>query len=187
MKYGNIDILNEISDILYDEPKEYKTILSHELSKGISYPQARENALLMYLNDIRKYANVLSSPNNILGIEYLKAIKRLKSPIEPITVSRKLVSHSQKQTYGEFASSTGIREIVKNEGDYRDFVPTASYKIVENQKKYGKIISNISIYEKEIIYALRKMSIDEIKNLPDVSEGLEHKIKEASRYMQYSK
>ena len=184
---GNIEILNKIADILYNEPKEYKTILSHELSKGISYPQARENALLMYLNDIRKYANVLSSPNNILGIEYLKAIKRLKSTLEPITISRKLAPHSQKQTYGEFASSSAIREIIKNEGDYRDFVPTTSYKVVENQKKYGKIISDISIYEKEIIYAFRKMDIEELKKLPDVSEGLEYKIKEVSRYMQYSK
>jgi len=42
----------------------------------------------MYLNDVRKYANVLSGSNNILGIEYLKAIKKIKSNIYPITIKR---------------------------------------------------------------------------------------------------
>ena len=58
------------------------------MKKGISFPKARENALLMYLNGNRKYINVMSSPNNILGIEYLKALKRQKSHIIPITIKR---------------------------------------------------------------------------------------------------
>ena len=65
---GDLDVLNSIAQILCTEPKEYVSLLNHELSKGISFPKAREKALLMYLNDIRKYANVLSNPNNILGI-----------------------------------------------------------------------------------------------------------------------
>ena len=76
---GDINILNSIADILHNQPKEYVSLLNHELSKGVSYPKAQEKAVLMYLGDIRRYANVLSSPNNILGIEYLKAIKRIKS------------------------------------------------------------------------------------------------------------
>lgn len=62
-----IDTLNRIANILYQEPKEYIALLGHELKKGISYPKARENAMLMYLGDIKKYANVLSYPNNILA------------------------------------------------------------------------------------------------------------------------
>ena len=73
---ADINILNDFAEVLYKEPRQYKTLLSTELKKGISYPKARENALMMYLNDIRKYLNVLSSPNNILGIEYLKALKK---------------------------------------------------------------------------------------------------------------
>ena len=75
---ADINILNDFAEVLYKEPRQYKTLLSAELKKGISYPKARENALMMYLNDIRKYLNVLSSPNNILGIEYLKALKKIK-------------------------------------------------------------------------------------------------------------
>ncbi len=72
----DVNILNEFATVLYEEPKEYVSILNHELGKGFSYAKARENALLIYLNDIRKYANILSSSNNILAIEYLKALKK---------------------------------------------------------------------------------------------------------------
>lgn len=84
----DISILKEFAQILTDEPEEFKSLLSHELSKGISFPKARENALLMYLNDIRRYANVLSSPNNILAIEYLKALNMTNSSIEPLSIKR---------------------------------------------------------------------------------------------------
>ena len=83
---GKLDILEELVNVLYNEPKAYVTLLKHELSKGLSYPKARENAVLLYLNNIRRYANILSNPNNILGIEYLKALKKLKSSIAPVTV-----------------------------------------------------------------------------------------------------
>ena len=86
---GDFAALNNIANVLYNEPKEYSAILSHELGKGISYPKARENALMMYLNDVRRYANILSGSNNILAIEYLKAIKRLKSDMTPLAIERK--------------------------------------------------------------------------------------------------
>ena len=50
----DISLLNNIANVLYQEPKDYITILNHELSKGISFPKARENAVMMYLNDIKK-------------------------------------------------------------------------------------------------------------------------------------
>ena len=78
----NIDVLEKCADVLYKEPPKFVNLLNHELSKGLSFPKARENALLMYLNDIRKYSNILSNPNNILAIEYLKALKKQKSKIQ---------------------------------------------------------------------------------------------------------
>ena len=83
--------LNNIANVLHNEPKEYVAILNHELGKGISYPKARENALMMYLNDIKRYASILSGSNNILAIEYLKALKRLKSDMTPFSIQRKKV------------------------------------------------------------------------------------------------
>ncbi len=177
---GNLEILNEFADILYNEPKEYLTILSHELSKGISFPKARENALLIYLNDIRKYANILSNPNNILGIEYLKSLKQLKSKMQPITVQRNSVGHNSMIVSGNIASSTNIREMISKNKDIKKYIPFETFEIIEENAKYGKIINGLETFEKEILYTFRKMSVEEIAILPDVSEGLEHAIKSAA-------
>ena len=177
---GDLDTLNNIANVLYDEPQEFTTILTHELSKGLSYPKARENALLLYLNDVRKYANVLSDPNNILGIEYLKAIKRLKSKVNPITIKRIDAGYNSLKIKDRLASATAIRNLIKSNEDVKKLMPSPSYNILSENIKHGKIVSSISVFEKEIIYTLRKMSVQEIANLQDVSEGLENLIKQAA-------
>lgn len=176
---GDISTLNTVADILYKEPREYKNILSHELGKGLSFPKARENALLMYLKDIRKFSSVLSSPNNILGIEYLKALKKYKSNITPVTVERFDSNYNDTSYTGNIASATAIRNIVKN-GSFdilRKVIPESTYSILLDNVKIGHIIPDLSVFEREIIYLLRKMSIAEIAELPDVGEGLENAIK----------
>ena len=176
---NDIAILNNIANVLYKEPKDYKNLLSHELSKGISYPKARENALLMYLGDIRKYGNILSSPNNILGIEYLKALKKVRSNIMPIIMKRIEVGYNELSYKNNIASATAIRDIVKNNALdlIQNLVPQCTYNILMENIKVGHIVPDLSTFEKQIIYNLRKMSIQEIANLADVSEGLEHAIK----------
>ena len=180
VKYGNLGILNEFADILYSEPKEYLTILKHELAKGISYPQARENAILFYLNDVKKYSNILSSPNNILAVEYLKAIKKLKSKVLPITVKRVGTPYNSLKRNGNVASATAVRNFILNNKNFQDLVPKKSYKTITSNIEHGKIINDLSVYEKEIIYTLRKMKTSEIAELNDVTEGLENVIKKAA-------
>ena len=179
---SNIDILEKVADILYREPKEFKAILSHELEKGNSFPKARENALLMYLNDIKTYSNILSSPNNILGIEYLKALKKYKSSIIPICVHRYEAEYNDISYTGNIASSTAIRNIVKNNGlnILGNLMPPQSYSSLIDSIKVGHVVPDISVFEQEIIYNLRKMSLADIANLPDVNEGLENAIKNAT-------
>lgn len=178
----DITTLNVIADTLYREPKEYKNILSHELSKGLSYPKARENALLMYLQDIRRFTNVLSTPNNILGIEYLKALKKFKSPIMPVAIKRFDVGYNDTTYTENIASATAIRNIVKNNSldILKKVVPENSFSTILENIKIGHVLPDLSTFEKQIIYNLRSMSIEEIANLPDVSEGLEYAIKNAA-------
>lgn len=174
--------LNNIANVLYEEPKAYTNILSHELKKGISYPAARENALMMYLNDIKRYANTLSSPNNILAIEYLKALKIQKSKLEPIMIKRKKVYYDDNKIVDDFASATAIRKLLQD-GEYanlRKVIPRSSYTIIGQESRKGGMVLSLSKYEKEIIYTLRKMTVEEIAELPDVSEGLQFAIKNAA-------
>ena len=180
---NDISILSQVTDVLVDEPPEYKTLLSHELDKGVSFPKARERALMMYLNDVRRFASVLSSPNNILGIEYLKALKRQKSLMQPVTIQRKDSKYNDDTipTDSQFASATALRKLcaTHHSNILQRFMPEASYKILNDAMENGNIVKNISDFDKLIIYTLRRMSTDEIANLPDVSEGLEFAIKSA--------
>lgn len=176
---ADVSTLNEIAKVLYTEPRKYKTFLSHELKKGLSFPKARENALMMYLNDIRRFTNVISSPNNILGIEYLKALLKYKSNIKPIAIHRTANGYNDLSYSDNIASSTAIRNIMKNNGFdiLRNLLPEPSYSILIKNLKQGHIVPDLSAFEKEIIYNLRKMDISEIAELPDVSEGLEFALK----------
>ena len=179
---SDINALSDIADILHKEPKIYKNILSYELKKGNSFPKARENALISYLDNNSKYSNILSSPNNILGIEYIKALKKYKSNIRPVSITRFEVGYNDLNYSGNIASATAIRNIIKN-GNFdiaRRLLPPPSYEILMDNIKQGHIIPDLSVFERQIIYNLRKMSTEEIAELPDVTEGLEFSIKKVA-------
>ncbi len=181
---NDISVLEDITKVLCSEPADYRTLLSHELSRGISFPKAREKALMMYLNDVRRFANVLSSPNNILGIEYLKALRKQKSNIEPISIKRNGSEHNENiiSTNSKIASATAIRNtcLSNNFSILQNVIPKSTYTILEENIHRGNFVQGLSTFDKEIIYTLRKMSTNEIANLPDVSEGLEFALKTAA-------
>lgn len=179
---GSIETLSKFANILSNEPPEFKALLQHELSKGISFPKARENALLLYLNDIRKYSNILSCPNNTLAIEYLKALNKEKSKIIPITIKRESVEYNSLENINGFASATAIREMIyKN--DYDSLfasMPQSSYEILMEALRSGEFVGGLEDFEREIIFLLRCMPTEDIAKLPSVSEGLENSLKEAA-------
>ena len=181
---ADLTTLDTIADILHRQPSEYISLLNHELSKGLSFPKARENAILMYLNDIRRYSHVLSSPNNILGIEYLKALKRHKSTIQPIAIPRESVGYHDTAMINNFASATAIREMIctNHLAKLPYVMPPVTYKILYHAFQKGHYVKDLARFEKEIIYTLRRMSLSEIANLPDVSEGLEYALKNAAGF-----
>lgn len=178
---SDINVLNRISSILQEEPKQYLELLNSELKKGLSFPKARENAILLYLND-EKYLNILNQPNNTLAIEYLKALKKYKSHISPISVKREKVFYNSNCIVDEYASATAIRNMIIHEqfNDIRKVVPTSSYNLLMDEIEKGHLVIDISKFEKEILYAIRRLSADDIKNIPEVTEGLENAIKNAS-------
>ncbi len=177
---GDIETLDTFAKVFSEQPKEYVSLLEHELAKGVSFAKAREKAILMYLTDIRKYANILSGSNNILGIEYLKALKQLNSNIKPITIKRDSVDHNSSSVVNGIASSSEIRKMLKKSNELSKLMPKSSYDIFIDKMKHGQVVKNITCFEKEIMYKLRSMSLNQIAELPDVTEGLENAIKTAS-------
>ena len=182
MESNDLSSLNNIANVLYQEPREYVTMLNHELSRGNSFPKARESAIMLYLNDIKRYANILSGPNNILAIEYLKALKKTKSDMMPIGVQRKKVFYNEDKIVDDFASASAIRKLVQLQqfDDIRRVMPRECYMLLREEMKRGNLVFDLRKYETIILYNLRKMTIRDIANIPDVSEGLEYNIKEAA-------
>lgn len=103
---GDLHLLKEIAQILADEPIEYQTALRQALKEGASFPAARQKALNIYSD---KYSEILALPNNILGIEYLKALAKLHSKMEPFTIKRIGAGYHDMDIDGQFSSATAIR------------------------------------------------------------------------------
>ena len=177
---GEIKPLDDVATVLSKEPKDFSEILKRQLRSGLSYPKAREIAIQMYFGTSPIYTEALQNPNNILGIEYLKALKRSKSNITPITIKRNYNSYNSNDVKNGVASATAIRTMIMQKKNIHTVVPYETYEIIERLTEEGKIVSSLKVFEKEIIYNLRKMTITEIANLADVTEGLENKIKQAS-------
>lgn len=180
MEEEDITLINNIASVMTNEPKEYKNYLKEALKEGDSYPKAREKALLKYLND-SKYENVLNGSNNILAIEYLKALKRQKSNIIPVGIKREKVFYNSNKIIDEYASSTGIRNLLlsKQIEEVIKVVPSSTFNILYENIKNGTFTFDLKDLSKPIIYKFRNMTKQEIRELPDVSEGLENLIKES--------
>ena len=103
---GEISQLFQLADFLVKEPESYRRVLQAGLKSGLSFPAARQAALLECFPDAQ---TVLASPNNILGIEYCKALIRLQSPIRPVTVTRTGSGYHDTDFHQDFPSATAIR------------------------------------------------------------------------------
>lgn len=108
---GQIEFLKQAASALNHESAEFQERLRKGLKAGLTYPQARAKALEME----DTWASVLSSPNNILGIEYLRAAEDLHSPMEFYTISRKGSGyHEDTLADANFPSASAIRGIIRN-------------------------------------------------------------------------
>ncbi len=163
----NAKILTNIADFILSDNFSQK--IKEELKNASSYAAARENIIN---KEFSIENGLLKDGNNILGIEYIKAIKRLNSPFSLCTVERNGALHDSKSTINNFASSTYIRNEISlgNFDSIKDFVPNNVFKLYKNSK-----ISDIKNISDGIIFKLRQK--DNFNNLPDLREGLENRLK----------
>lgn len=180
---GQLEPLTSIASILSKEPKYYKESLKNYLSKGFSFPKSRSKALEDYfLNNNLKFnydiESILNSSNNILGIEYLKALFNINSKILPIAIKRTGSKYNDTSLSTEFASATAIRHTIKNQGlvSVKDLLPEKSYYwLCKYIDKYDSF-NSIENYEEILTYLIRTMDKSKIKNLIDIENGLENRI-----------
>lgn len=154
--------LKEISEAFED--KAFNAELNRLMKEGSYYPQAVELTLnKLYSN---RLGEIIKKPNNILAVEYINALKN--TDIKPLVIKRAGAGHDSDLTFNNFSSASNIRDMILSGRDCSPYIP-------ENSPAFSDP-ADIKKLEKIIIYKLRAMDKEEIKNLPDVSEGLHNRI-----------
>lgn len=177
---GNINTLNSIAHILVNESSEFKEQLRANLKEGLSFPKAREKALYDLLKNDKNAEDIISyitSPNNILGIEYCKSLKVINSSIKPCTIKRTGSGYNDSKALTSLASATSIRNLIKEDRYEKciSLMPEASYNVLEQSLSAGIQIPDVEDMFKYIKYKLLSDS-SLISRIPDISEGLDYKI-----------
>lgn len=171
------------SEKLLDICKEYK-------NQGYSHPRAMQAAAQRISanknsdsgEDVKNAVKLLSSPNNTLGVEYIRAVDRLKSNISPFAVERKGVEHNSSVKIDGFASASAIREMIfKNENEFPNYIPITTWEIIKESISKGECPSGLIYGERAVMSILRRMTVDDLTQIPDVTEGLENRIYKAIR------
>ncbi|MEG0214873.1 MAG: nucleotidyltransferase [Hungatella sp.] len=200
---GTIVPLLQIAEVLVKEPPAYTAQLKEGLSQGLTFPKSRDLAFAEYrkLNpngDLEYPDQILTSPNNILGIEYCKALMRRHSPITPVTLLRTGSSYHGTELSGEFASASAIRQAIANqaletvegqvsppvfEGILRatpvfldDFSQLLNYRLLETEHAHQNLTDYLDVSEE---LAAR------IQNLNLHFDSFEHRI-QALKSRQYT-
>ena len=155
----DLDALTAVTELLKSDDVQRK--IAAGMQAGASYPRALSEAVG------EGYASVVSRPNNILAIEYIRACRTYN--IEPIAIRREGVVHNDKTICGEFASATMLREMIVGQKDYTPYTPMRLDHVCQ-----------LNTIEPAILYKLKTMHKNELALLPDVAEGLENRIYEAS-------
>ncbi|MBP3626674.1 MAG: nucleotidyltransferase family protein [Clostridia bacterium] len=163
---GDIDELTALSCII--ESDEFKNHLSSELKKGITFAKARENAVRLCGGNYK----LLSGANNNLAIEYIAVAKKIKPDISFFTVKRIGAEHDSKNE-DAFVCASFIREKIKENllSETKNYIPDIIYELFEKSP-----YSDINRLENAILAVLRTRSKEDLKNLPDVSEGIENRL-----------
>ena len=155
---GNIQALSMLSDSLVSESEEFKDLIKQNMKAGSSYPKARNNALIASSPRLAGYSDILQFPNNILGIEYLKALKKRGSHIEPYTISRKGSDYHDDSINDSYSSALAIRESIEmnqNISLIKEQLPEIVYKLLE--ENYLKTFPiTIEDFSSLILYKLIK-------------------------------
>ena len=169
---GDITELAAACEIL--NTKEFSERLNIHLSTGITFAAARENAAC----DLGLKKGVLSGANNNLAVEYMCAAKNIGADFEFVTLKRQGAGHDSPEVSGGYASASLIRERLLS-GDYdfcRSYISESVFSLLQPSN-----IADIRRIEKAVLAVLRTRTLNELKSLPDISEGIENKLFSAIR------
>ena len=180
---GELSPLKDIAKILSKEPEHYISQLKYNLSLGMSYPVSRSKALCEYINSNcpnkdYDYENIISKSNNILAVEYLKALIKIDSKIEPVSIKRSGSDYNDLNLGAGFASATAIRHEIRLNGisATKDLIPSETYHwLLEYLDQYENF-NHLDNYSQIVLYLLRTIDKESLATLMDIEIGLENRM-----------
>lgn len=166
--------LESIADFLLENELQLMTQIKSELKTGISYAKARSQILEKYL--LPEQSKLLNQSNVILGIEYIKELKRIQSSITPYAIFRE----TKKSNSLQYESSTNIRQHLWQNNKTKDKgIEKLSDFIPEHTK--NALFSNTLLFNEDIFpllkYKIISSSTQYLSTICEVTEGLEYKLK----------
>ncbi len=168
---GDLALLTEAVKATYACAKMPE--LEELMKRGNSYPKALQIIIRQTYGD--ELGAVFGYPNNVLAIEYLKAMIAVKLKIQPFTVKRSS-GHDAPVPVGNMASASLIRQLMENQSDdFDDLVPEVSADMLSACAATG-MTARFENLERILLYRLRTASAEELTHLPEVGQGLENKI-----------
>lgn len=175
---ADMDTLKKAAHTLANEDAHFKAGLKRSLSKGVSFPTARTAALKEALGEDAK---CIGSPNDILAVEYLKALIRSDSKIRSKAVKRAGASYGDTDIKGSIASALAIRGALKTGkvGAAFTALPPSCYEFLTEYLRKNSPVFPEDFFHL-LLYKLRAMTADELASVAGVAEGLENKIKKAA-------
>lgn len=165
---GDINVLQSIASKIQQNTE--LLVLSHKTHSGNSHASVEANILQGILSP-DEYEQYLK-PNNILGIEYIKALNTLNSTITPVTIHRIHSMHNDLTPANNFCSSTYIRENLNDIESFKNYIPDVIYPILKNIH----FATNADIWDM-LKYKIISSSTDDLSHIYSIKEGLENRIK----------
>lgn len=179
---GDAPLLQKLAQFLISE--DFEKELAPFLRMGISFAAARQKAVEKSFGP--QYASILESANNILGVEYCKALLRCGSKIQPRTVQRIGGQHDSVEEVRPHAilSASQLRRLLMQEQPLNGLMPEPSLEIISREMAQGRCPGELTRLERAVLAQLRTMEPENFACLPDISEGLENRLYAVSRKAQ---
>lgn len=186
---GDLQSLLAPARILAKESPAFQEALRRGLSLGLSFPAARKEAFRACTSD----SDILDLPNNILGIEYLKALLQRESTIKPVTVKREGQGYHDTLLDSGFASASGIRRFLKQEEDLLSAVPALEESLPQPVMEIlnDTLAQTLPVWEEDfsmlLRYELLRQSASDLTRYADISPDLGRRLKNcADKFSSFS-
>jgi len=173
---GDTAALSRLAKGVSGEP--FNAAVRAQLKSGLPLAAIRERCAVSLFG--RQTALPLTTPNDTLAVEYLSALGKLGSCIEPFAVKRIGAGHDSERADGTYRSASQIRSMIRNGEAFSAFLPQASAEGLEEEIASGRAPADYGKLETAVLYALRRMPPEEFRALRDISEGIENRIIKAA-------